>query len=426
MRIILRWRQRSPASLRSRIDPIPAPLPELLFLTQRIPYPPIKGEKIRALQILRFLRERYRVHLGCLVDDPVDWQYVPAVKELCDQSYFAPLNPTVAKIACLRGLASGAPLSVLYFYNRGLARWIDDLLARRHPQAAFVCSSAMAQYLVDQPDPPRKMIMDFADVDADKWRQYAERHGGPMRWIYARESRELLSFDRKVAQRFDASTFVSSAEAALFRQLAPESGEKAHFVNNGVDSAYFTPTERYANPYPDGAPVAVFTGTMNYWPNVDAVTWFATQILPRVRQSVPDARFAIVGSNPDAKVQELSRLPGIIVTGPVPDVRPYVAHAALAVVPLRVAGGVQNKVLEAMAMGKIVAASPRALTGLDAEAARHVIVAEDEQAFVRATLDAIAGNVAPNLGVRARQCILDLYNWATNLAGFLPYLGLEH
>jgi sugar transferase (PEP-CTERM/EpsH1 system associated) len=400
-------------------------MPELLFLTQRIPYPPIKGEKIRPLQILRFLRERYTVHLGCLIDDQSDWQHVPALKELCGETYFAPLEPRVAKIACLRGLASGAPLSVLYFYDRGLARWVTGLLARRHPEAAFVCSSAMAQYLLGRPDRPQKIVMDFADVDADKWRQYAERHGGPMRWVYARESRKLLEFDREAARSFDASTFVSRAEAALFRQLAPESAAKAHYVNSGVDSAYFTPAGDYANPYPDTGPVAVFTGTMNYWPNVDAVSWFATEILPRARTLVPDLRFAIVGSSPDARVQELAKLPGIIVTGRVPDVRPYVAHAALAVVPLRVAGGVQNKVLEAMAMAKIVVASPRALAGLEPEAARHVIVAEDAGAFAQAVQDAVAGQVPAGLGTQARQCVLDLYNWATNLRGFLPYLGLE-
>jgi sugar transferase (PEP-CTERM/EpsH1 system associated) len=401
------------------------PMPDLLFLTQRIPYPPTKGEKIRALQILRFLRERYTVHLGCLIDDPSDWAHVPALKELCGETYFAPLNPRVAKITCLRGLANGAPLSVLYFYNRGLDAWVADLLARRHPDAAVVCSSAMAQYLMARPNRPRKIIMDFVDVDADKWRQYAERHVGPMRWVYGRESRKLLAFDRKVAQHFDASTFVSAAEAALFRQLAPEIGTKAHFVNSGVDSAYFTPAQVYANPYPDGAPVAVFTGTMDYWPNVDAVTWFATDILPRARQSVPDLRFAIVGSSPDPKVQELSRLPGVLVTGRVPDVRPYFAHASLAVVPLRVAGGVQNKVLEAMAMAKVVVASPRALAGLDAEAARHVVIADTADGFVRAIVDTVAGRVAPDFGTRARQCVLDVYDWATNLTGFLPYLGLE-
>jgi sugar transferase (PEP-CTERM/EpsH1 system associated) len=400
-------------------------MPELLFLTQRIPYPPIKGEKIRPLQILRFLAERYKVHLGCLIDDPSDWQHVPTLKEICEETYFAPLNPRVATISCLRGLATGAPLSVLYFYHRGLDAWVQDLLARRRIDAAFVCSSAMAQYLVDRPDRPKTIIMDFADVDADKWRQYADRHSGPMRWVYARESRRLLAFDRKAAQRFDASTFVSEAEAALFRRLAPESGAKSHFVHSGVDSAYFSPAQEFPNPYSDKAPVAVFTGTMSYWPNVDAVTWFATSILPRIRERVPDMKFAIVGSSPDAKVQELARTPGIIVTGRVPDVRPYVANAAFDVVPLRVAGGVQNKVLEAMAMAKTVIATPRALAGLAAEAARHVIVAEDEESFAHAAIDTISGRGAKDIGGRARQGVLDLYDWSTNLRGFLPHLGLE-
>jgi len=398
-------------------------MPELLFLTQRIPYPPIKGEKIRPLQILRFLRQRYTVHLGCLVDEEVDWQYVPELEKLCGETHFAPLDPRVAKLACLRGLLTGDPLSVIYFYNRGLDRWVRDLLARRRPEAAFVCSSAMAQYLLGRPHRPRRIVMDFADVDADKWRQYAERHSGPMGWVYRRESRKLLAFDREVGQSFDASTFVSPAEAALFRQLAPELAAKAHYVNSGVDSAYFSPDIHHDNPYASGGPVAVFTGTMNYWPNVDAVAWFAREILPLARERIANLRFAVVGSNPDPKVQELARIPGVIVTGRVPDVRPYVAHAAVAVVPLRVAGGVQNKVLEAMAMAKIVVASPRALAGLEAEAARHVKVAEAADAFATAVVGAIEGAGGAAFGSGARRCVLDLYEWQRNLTGFLPHLA---
>jgi sugar transferase (PEP-CTERM/EpsH1 system associated) len=395
---------------------------ELLFLTQRIPFPPIKGEKIRALQILRFLRERYIVHLGSLIDDSTDWQYVPELKKLCGETYFAPLNPRVAKIKCLRGLLNAQPLSVVYFYNRRLAAWIDDLLARRRPAAAVVFSSAMAQYLLDARGRPRRTVMDFVDVDSDKWRQYAERHRWPMRWIYGRESRTLLAFDREVGRVFDVSTFVSSAEAALFNSLAPELASKTHYVPNGVDSDYFSPDRAYENPYSGRAPRVVFTGAMNYWPNVDAVTWFAAEILPRIRLRIPDVEFDIVGASPDPKVQELVADPRIKVTGRVPDIRPYIAHAAVAVAPLRVAGGVQNKVLEAMAMAKPVVASPRALAGLEPEAARHVFVAEDTEAFARVISQAIVAGANTEIGAQARRCILELYDWRRNLTAFASYL----
>jgi len=400
-------------------------MPELLFLTQRIPYPPIKGEKIRPLQILRLLCERYVVHLGSLIDDPADWQHVPEIQKLCGETYFASLNPTVARATCLRGLLSGEPLSVLYFFNRGLSRWVEGVLARRHPEAAFVCSSAMAQYLLDRPNRPPRIVMDFADVDSDKWRQYAQRHRGPKRWIFRRESQLLLAFDRRIGRDFDASTFVSPAEASLFKKVAPEIADKTHFVNSGVDAAYFSPERGYETPYLGNHPVVVFIGTMNYWPNVDAASWFAAEMLPRLREAIPDLQFFIVGSHPNAQVRELASRPGVTVTGRVADVRPYLAHATAAVVPLRVAGGVQNKVLEAMAMAKPVVASSRALAGLVPEVAGCALAAEDPDGFVLAVHRVVEDGEAKSaaLALRSRQAILRFYNWRRNLAAFLPLLG---
>jgi sugar transferase (PEP-CTERM/EpsH1 system associated) len=398
-------------------------MPELLFLTQRIPYPPIKGEKIRPLQILKFLRQHYDVHLGCLVDDPRDWEHVPVLQELCGETHFAPLHPRLAKLTCLRGLLTGEPLSTAYFYDRGLARWVADLLDRRRPELAFICSSAMAPYVLRRPNPPPRIVMDFADVDADKWRQYAARHGLPMRWVYARESRVLLAFDREIGRKVDAVTFVSEAEATLFSSLAPELARKTHYVDSGVDAAYFCPSQNLADPFRGAEPVVVFAGTMNYWPNVDAVSWFATEVLPRARAQVPNLRFYIVGANPDAAVQALAELPGVSVTGRVDDVRPYLAHAAAVVAPLRAAGGVQNKVLEGMAMAKTVVATPRAVAGLRPEAARWVVVADGAAAFAAAVTRAVGGGTASSFGASARRIVLDLYNWERNLSRFLPLLG---
>jgi sugar transferase (PEP-CTERM/EpsH1 system associated) len=395
---------------------------ELVFLTQRIPYPPIKGEKIRPLQILRYLRQRYVVHLGCLIDDAADWQHTSIVRELCSETYFAKLSPRLAKLSCLRGLLTGEPLSLPFFYDRGLAGWVSDLLQRRRPAAAFVCSSAMAQYVLDEPNRPPRVIMDFADVDSDKWRQYAGTRSWPMSWICARESRTLLDFDRRVGRAFDASVFVSRAEADLFKRLAPELAAKTHHVNSGVDAAFFSPDAALENPYAGREPVVVFTGTMSYWPNIDAVTWFAHEILPRLRRSIPDLRFFIVGSSPAPEVQRLAGDNGITVTGRVPDIRPYVAYAAAAVAPLRIANGVQNKVLEAMAMAKIVIASPRALAGVEPEAARNVLVAEDPDGFAETVRRAIADRGLSGLGRRARAAVEEFYNWDRNLSEFSPLL----
>lgn len=397
---------------------------ELLFLAQRIPYPPTKGEKIRALQILQYLQQRFTVHLGCLIDDPADWQYVPKVQELCGETHFAPLNAKFAKLACVRGLFGPDPLSKFYFRSAGLANWVDDILARRKPAAAFICSSPMAEYVIRSPNLPERTVMDYADVDSDKWRQYSETRSGPAAWVYARESRTLLAYDRKVGARVSAGTFVSRGEADLFRRLAPELAGKTYAVDNGVDWRYFSPDHRFDNPLTSAASF-VFTGTMNYWPNVDAVIWFATEVLPRLRAARADAEFIIVGSSPAPEVQRLAKLPGVTVTGRVPDVRPYVAHAAAVVVPLRIANGVQNKVIEAMAMAKPVIATPRALAGVELDRANEIIVAESADAFLDACCDALIRPDLPALGARARARILEQYSWDKNLSALDPLLGLR-
>ncbi len=400
---------------------------DLLFLCQRIPYPPNKGEKIRAFQILNHLARRYRIHLGCLVDDPADFQHVPVVRELCAETHFAALDRGAARRRCLAGLATGRPLSLAYFHDPGLARWTGSLLARRAPSVVFVYSSAMAQYLPDGLGgraggvPQGRTIMDFVDVDSDKWRQYAERRTGvlalPARWLYRRESRTLLAFDRRVAARLDLSLFVSEPEAALFRRLAPESAAKTFAVTNGIDADTFSPDRAYPRPAVlDGpGPVLVFTGTMDYWPNVDAVSWFAAEILPRIQATRADARFVVVGANPTAQVRALANRAGVAVTGRVADVRPYLAHADLAVAPVRTARGIQNKVLEAMAMAKPVVVTPQALEGIDAEPGRELIVAPDRPAdFAEAVLGALA---QPNgIGEAARRRVIADYSWSARLA----------
>jgi sugar transferase (PEP-CTERM/EpsH1 system associated) len=396
---------------------------DLLFLSQRIPYPPTKGEKIRHLQILRYLRRHFYVYLGCFVDDPVDWQHIETIRELCEECYFAPLRPGLARLASLRGLAGNDPLTRPYFHHRGLAKWVSGIIERRRPAAAVVCSSVMAQYVVGGAGRPRRLLIDYCDVDSDKWRQYAGMRRGAMRWIYARESRTLLDFDRRIGAGCDVGVFATGSEAALFSRLAPELAGKIAVVSNGVDAAYFSPNHPFANPY--AAKSVVFTGTMNYWPNVDAVTWFADRVFPRVRRQIPDLQFYVVGSNPSPAVVRLADREGIVVTGRVDDVRPYLAHAAAVVVPLRIANGVQNKVLEAMAMARPVVATTRALAGVDVDQEREVIVAEpDAKALAAALVSALARDDLAAMGMRARARMLKSYDWDINMAALAPLLGI--
>ena len=389
---------------------------DLLYLAHRIPYPPNKGDKIRSWNILRDLAAHYRVHLGCFIDDPTDRVHQPMLEKICASCHFASLNPSLAKLRGLVGLLSGAPITLGYYRDAGLARWIARLLQSRDIHRVFVFSSSMAQYVLGEAATRARRIIDFVDVDSDKWRQYAYAKSFPASWIYGRESRTLLTFERRAAAVADASLFVSEAEADLFRRLAPESADRVAVLNNGVNLDFFDPSGRYPNPFAGGTEPLVFTGAMDYWANVDAVAWFAREVFPQIRARRPKVEFCIVGARPSAQVQALAAHAGITITGRVEDVRPYIAHAALVVAPLRLARGVQNKVLEAMAMARPVLATPEALEGIDAKVGSEVLCASAAAPFAEAVLAALAQPDLAEIGRRARHRTEAAYGWPRNLA----------
>jgi sugar transferase (PEP-CTERM/EpsH1 system associated) len=393
--------------------------PDLLLLTQRIPYPPNKGEKIRHFQILKHLAKTHNVHLGCLVDDPDDWQHVETVKALCADAYVARLDRRFDALSHLKALATGDALSVALYRHSGLAAWVTRTLATVRPAVVFVCSSNMAPYVVNDPHRGRARIVDLVDVDSEKWRAYAAQNFGPMRWLYRREAKLVFALEREVAHQADYCTFVSDAEADMFRRLVPERTGTIVGISNGVDCAYFDPSGGFAAPYNVGVPNFVFTGTMDYVPNVDAATWFASDILPAIRRNLPDAQFHIVGANPTQAVQNLTRVKNVYVTGRVPDVRPYLANATAAVAPMRIARGIQNKVLEAMAMAKPVIVTSDALEGIDAAPDSELLLADDAAAFATAAYR-LAADVTEGrrIGEAARRRVVADFSWEGRLQGF--------
>jgi sugar transferase (PEP-CTERM/EpsH1 system associated) len=392
--------------------------PDLLLLTQRIPYPPNKGEKIRHFQILKHLAKTHSVHLGCLLDDPADWQHVETVKSFCADAHIARLDRRFDAVSHIKALARGDALSVALYRDRGLAAWVKQKLETVQPQIVFVCSSNMAPYVLDHPHRGRR-IVDLVDVDSEKWRAYAERGFGPMRWLYGREAHKVFALERQVARAADWSTLVSDAEADLFRRLVPERAETIVGISNGVDCVYFDPASGFAPPYNVGVPNFVFTGTMDYVPNVDAVAWFANDILPLIRRSLPTAQLHIVGANPVPAVQVLARTKGVHITGRVPDVRPYLAHATAAIAPMRIARGIQNKVLEAMAMARPAIVTSDALEGIAALPGSELLLADTADAFAAAA-HRLAADVTEGrrIGEAARQRAVADFSWEGRLQEF--------
>jgi sugar transferase (PEP-CTERM/EpsH1 system associated) len=391
----------------------------MVFLTQRIPYPPIKGEKIRPLQILKHFAKSYNVYLGCLIDDPQDRRHRGTVSALCADAYFGDLNRKRDNLSHAKAIATGQALSVALYDHQGLRRWTSRILQTVKPDVVFVCSSNMATYVLDQPSKGRTCIVDLADVDSEKWRSYADKASGFMKWIYKREARIVSDLERRIARETDFSTFVSEPEAALFRNLVPDRAQAIIGVPSGIEHGYFDPTSGYPAPYDARLPTFVFTGTMDYIPNVDAVCWFSDEILPLIRQCLPTAQFYVVGANPSAAARKLSKTSGVHVTGRVADVRPYLAHATAVVAPMRIARGIQNKVMEAMSMAKPVIVTSDALEGIDAIIGEELFLADDAISFAM-----IACKLAENpdkgvrIGAAARRRMVDHFSWEAQLRGF--------
>lgn len=396
--------------------------PDLLFLAHRIPYPPDKGDKIRSFHFLEGLSRHYRVHLGAFVDDPQDLAYVERLRPYCHSLYLPRLRPWMAQLRGMPAALRGAPLSLARYGHARFARWVGQTLRRHEVKRVFAFSSAMGRYGLSAAPHPVRRIMDFVDVDSEKWRQYADQASGPMRLVYDREHRTLADEEARLAAAYDTGLFVSEEEAQLFGRRNPELSERICAVGNGVDLDYFDPALTHADPFPVGGYDVVFTGAMDYQANVDGVVWYCREVWPRVRAALPEARFHIVGQRPTTAVRALAQeFEGVTVTGRVPDVRPYLAHAGAVCAPLRVARGVQNKVLEALAMDRPVVGTEAAWEGLGAFDATLGDRVDEPDAFARALVARLRGTTLGESGVR-RRLIGQRFSWAHSLEQLLGLL----
>jgi sugar transferase (PEP-CTERM/EpsH1 system associated) len=400
-------------------------MPEILFLVHRAPWPPDRGDRIRSWHMFEALAKLAPVHVAALADNESDAaQAHEKMTPLC-KSLAIEVRKVSRPLALASAVLRGKPVSNRLFRSAALARHVDALVRQGSITHIVGFSGQMAQYLPAGFDGP--VLMDFVDVDSAKFATYAEQdQRQPLNWVHRREARVLGAYEAKVARRVDASLFVSEAEAALFRTRSGLGGDTVHAVENGIDTDRFDPALGFDPVDTDAGPLAVFTGQMDYRPNIDAVRWFAADILPLIRRQHPDARFAIVGRAPTDEVRALAALPGVIVTGEVPDVRPWLAAADAVVAPLLLARGVQNKLLEAMAMARPVVASAAAATGIDATRGEHLLVADDAAGMAAAVSSLFADRgAAARMGQAARAQMIARYGWDARLAPLGALLGLS-
>jgi glycosyltransferase involved in cell wall biosynthesis len=464
----------------------------ILYLAHRIPYPPNKGDKIRSFHEIKYLSTRHDIYLACLADDPADLSYIRELKRFCKTVDVVSINPQKQKVKSLFVLPTEKPLSVAYFYSKKLQQIIDRRLSTMSYDAIICFSSVMAEYIFrtknvltcervnvstlkrstvalvqnvsnNSNDSNRshtsnvsnnsnaRLIMDFVDVDSDKWRQYSGHARWPFSWIYKLESRRLAAYEKRVADSFHHSIFVSKREAELFRSQSPGVGTVLT-MPNGVDFTYFNPNASNASNNSDSPsasnvsnnsgnsndsndsndsnnpnassnsnnlnisddsnkPILLFTGAMDYYANVDGVVWFSKEVLPHLTERFPSLTFHIVGRNPAREVRALEN-EHIKVTGYVEDIRPFYEMATIYVAPLRIARGIQNKILEAMAMARPVIATSKAHEGIEAVPGRDLLIADSRTEFIeKISLLLEDEQGRQSVAASARRTIEENYSW---------------
>ena len=382
---------------------------KILYLCHRVPYPPDKGDKIRAFHEIRSLARRHRVHLLTLADGAVP--DLAPLEALCEKVEVFPMSRPAAYVrAALRVLRPG-PLTLSFFQSAELAARMRELARTERFDVMVVYCSGVAPYAELMPDVPA--VLDMVDVDSAKWSQYARFAPLPLRMIYALEARRLRRYEASLAGRFQRVLLATGNETRLYKTFAPQA--RAETVLSGVDCDFFQPLDLPKSPHPS----LVFTGQMDYFANVDGVVHFAREVFPRLRQRFPDLELLVVGRSPAAAVRDLGELPGVQVTGAVGDVRPFLARAWAFVAPLRIAQGVQNKVLEAIASHLPVVCTERVLAGLSDggfRSGRDLLAADSNEDMERAVASLIEDPQArERLAGSARQRLLTTYRWGANL-----------
>lgn len=396
-------------------------MPGILFLAHRVPFPPDRGDRIRSHHLLKALLREGPVHVGCFGegDAAADAALARYAASVCIAPRTKPLP-----LAGVEAVLSGKPVSLTAFYSRQLASWVRRTIAREGIEAIVVFSGQMGQYVPD--DFAGRVIIDLCDVDSAKFQSYAE--AGERVWLNGREARLLAAEEERLGARADATILISEAEAALYRSRLVALGKvNVRVIGNGIDAGFFDPAA--AAPHPaiasEPGPHFTFTGQMDYRPNEQAALWVIDALLPALRARMPDAVFHIVGRNPTARLMAHHGKAGVHVWGEVPDVRPFIAAADAVLAPLLIARGVQNKVLEAMAMARPVVLTPEAATGIAATDGAHWLVCPPDPETMAARIAALldAPDAASRMGAAARGFVLDHHGWEAMLAPLAPLLA---
>lgn len=397
-----------------------APRKRVLMLTHRAPYPPDRGDRIRAFHLLRTLAKHFDVSLACTTDEPAWLQYHQSLSEVAEQVAITPISPLYTKLRGGLALLRGKPVTPASFYRDSLADTIVQWHQTKPFDAVLTFCTGMIEYarlLMSRDDAPEHHVLDLVDVDSAKWDSYAADTKGPMRWVYRAEANRLRKIETGQLDNIDHMTVVSDRERATYTDSVG-ANDQLHVIGNGVDLDYFSPL-------PDcSSPTLAFVGVLNYRPNEDGMVWFVRHVMPQLLERLPEVKLRIIGRHPTARVLALNDHAGVEVIGSVSDVREYLRDAAAVIAPLRIARGVQNKVLEAMACGRAVIVSPQAADGVHAQDGRHLLVADSPQQWVQRIDHVLTSSpLRRRLAQEARAQVELRYNWDSQLHPMIELLG---
>jgi sugar transferase (PEP-CTERM/EpsH1 system associated) len=384
---------------------------KILFLSHRLPYPPDKGERIRAFHELKYFGERHEVDLMCFADSPEGAEHEDACRLICRSVSVEVLSRTTRLLRAAWAGIRGQSMSNAFFYSPKFARNVREALQQRSYDLIFVYCSSMGRFI---PQPaPAPIVADFVDADSAKWAQYAQICRPPLSWLYKREARAVAASELSLGSRAVLSLTTTAHDA---RELCALHNYRfsAEVMPNGVEVPEISGTSD-CSAILNLKPFVVFVGTMNYRPNADAAVFFAREIFPLIRRIHPRLNYVIVGRDPSRSVQRLARIPGVTVTGRVPDVYGYLRNAEASVAPFRISQGFHNKIAESLAVGTPVVTSERAAAGIGLSEEDGLYTAEAPDQFTE-MLDYILRNT--NIRSRLRDSSAALrtrLSWETRL-----------
>ncbi len=394
------------------------PRQNLLFLTHRFPYPPNRGDRIRSYNLLRVLDQHFDISLGCTTDEPVSSEQKQHVQQFCKRVHVAELSKWPRRFRAVKALVGNQSLTEAMFNAPSLHQAITQWHAEQAFDQAVIFCSSMYPYLRNEHFKSTPAIVDLVDVDSEKWHQMSKEHSFPMSLIYAREAKTVRAIEKVIGHNAKLVTLVSDEEAKLYRDRC-EPTSPVRGVSNGVDTTYFAPLPTETEVSPTATIQLVFTGVLDYSPNVEGMIWFCQKIMPKLRHH-GDFRLKVVGRRPNSAVRNLDQIEGVEVVGEVPDVRPYLHSADIAISPLKLARGIQNKVLEAMACGLPTVVTPQSAEGIDASPGNEFWIANNLEDWVD-TLCRLADSPAlrDKTGTAARKLVESSYSWAAKLSKFI-------